>query len=256
MTEQSVIEVSDILDSFDMDEISNLIKSQINTDSEDDTSTDILTDLFQPLYAKYRAYMDMEIPNDIKEQADDRFTSICDLFLDAIENKFGVTLEEDWKDGHKADLPGVTTALYSLFVTDFYGNLYEIFVNYIVRNIKLINEVFDAMKVKKDAASNTYRKDFHPEVALVASNIFDITIWILEQIDEEDFFEYIDEAYIPSMIVQRYYNDGIINGDFMGLVNDIYTKSSSLQSKICLDIISNLLNGAIFGDYKPVSDDE
>ena len=118
MKQTVIYEVSEILDFFNLQEITKLLTSQIQIDS----SSSIITqssDHFKPLYYKYQSIMNTESNSDeIKEETDKKFMDICNIFLNLICNKYGIDIDETWKDDHYADIPALTMALYSFFVFD------------------------------------------------------------------------------------------------------------------------------------------
>lgn len=246
MKESVFIEVSDILDSFDIEEISRLVKEQIN--GEDDPSTDSLSlvNHLWPLYYKYTKIMKNEsVDPDTKEDAEDRFYKICKIFLEEIFKKFDLSLNQDWLDNHYGDIPAITLAFYSFFIVDFNMNLYQVIVNYILENGKIINDTFEILRNKKDASTLSNKKSLSPEMALIVSNIYDISDWILTQINEEEYLNLLEEDYVPLRLIKELYNQGILAGEFVSKIYEIYFNNIPLKSNIGFNIIYNIKTGNI-----------
>lgn len=250
MNQDILLEVSDILASFDIEEISRLINDQINTDYENDNSTEILMNHFKPLYIKYKNIVDnYPTDSDIRHESDIRFVEICNVFLDAICNKFNLEFDNDWRSSNIGNLPGVTMAMYEFFIMDFANNLYEVFVNYILRNTKNLYKTFESLKNKKDASTLINRKNLSPEMSLIISNIYDVSTWIMEQVDEDEFFNYTPVEYLPFKIIHGLYLEKIISGEFMLVINEIFRSSMVLKSDVCFKIVSNTNIGIIKDPY-------
>ena len=81
MKQTVIYEVSEILDTFNLEEITKLLQNQI--DSNDNVGTPV--DHFKPLYYKYQSIMNTEDNTDeVKEQAKTKFMDICNIFLSLI----------------------------------------------------------------------------------------------------------------------------------------------------------------------------
>lgn len=256
MRDNVLIEISDILSSFDINEISRLIKDQINSDYENDPSTDILTDQFSPLYISYSKIMNNNnYSSEVKSEVEKYFNEICEIFLSCICEKFHLNINQDWKEDNFKNIPGITMALYNFFVLDFEKNLYEVILNYILKNMKFIYKTFEGMKNKKDSSTLVNKKSLSPEFSLIVSNIYDIATWILHQMTEEEFFEYIHEDYLPLKLVRGLFAKGYIVGEFVEVIADIFSASIMLRSSIGFDIISKITTGEINDPFDKSSDE-
>ena len=94
-----------------------------------------------------------ESSEECKLEAENRFRMICDLFLDKLLGKFHISLDPDWKEDHRNELPALVTAIYCFFIKDLVSNLQEVLLNYINQNRKAIYDVFEERKTKKDAST-------------------------------------------------------------------------------------------------------
>lgn len=235
-------DVSEILETFDLEEISELLRKQV--EMKDGVSQ--TTDYFRPLYVKYKAIIDSDDnPGDVKAIAEERFSDVCTLFLSIICEEFEIAVDPDWKDLHQDQLPGLVLALQCFFVKDLSVNLQEVFINYIKQNRKTIYDVFEDRKNKKDAATLVNKRNFPIELAVILSNIYDTSSWILQQLSEESFVQYMSDEYGPLSILKDLMTDGTITGNFMDVIQDIYSSYPALKSEVCLNILSsfNVLEG-------------
>ena len=192
MKQTPIYEVSEILDTFDLEEIVKLLNSQIDYE-QNITIYSNPVDHLKPLYVKYRSIMETEdMPEEAKEEAREKFNNICSIFLCMLCKQYDLEIDQNWIDDHVDDIAGVAMSLYSFFVLDLTSNLYEVCSNYINDNTKYIFDVFEEKKNKKDAVTLVNKKSMTIDKAVILSNIYDVSTWILSQITEEDFFDYLN----------------------------------------------------------------
>ena len=238
-----VYEVSDILNVFNIEEIAKLLDQQINLNDESEILSHT-SDHFKPLYYKYKRIMETsDNTEEIKASAKERFMTICHLFLSKICNTFHISIDDVWREDHYEDIPGFTMALYSFFILDITSNVYDVCLNYIKSNLTYIYETFEDKKNKKDASTLVNKKLFSPEVALVISNIYDVTTWVLGQLSEEQYMQYMNQDYLPLGLIRGLFEDGVLSGEFMDEINNLYSSNISLKSDVCFKIISNFKTG-------------
>lgn len=230
MDDKILIEVSDILQSFNIAEISLLIKDQINGDDEFITYA---VNHFRPLYFNYAKIIKYDIDEETKQEAEDKFFPICDVFIDEISSKFDIDVDQQWLSlSYKSYLPSLTVALYSTFILYLTNNVYDVVKNYIERNAKLIYETFEDMKNKKDSSTLVNKKSFSPEMTVIISNIYDITKWIFLNIDEEDFFNYSDMEQVPIKLLKPLFDEGHLGGSFVTKISEMLEKNVTFNSLI------------------------
>lgn len=240
-----VYEVSDILNMFNIEEISKLLDDQIIINNESEILSHT-ADHFKPLYYKYKRIMETDDnTEEIKQSAKERFMTICLLLLSKICEKYHMNIDEIWKDDHYEDIPGFTMALYSFFILDISSNVYDVCLNFIKNNITYIYETFEDRKNKKDASTLVNKKILTPELAVIVSNMYDITTWILGQLSEEQYLEYLNQDYLPLGLIRKLIEEGILTGEFMDELNTIYSTNISLKSDVCFKIISNFKTGNV-----------
>lgn len=241
MTDRTIADISEILGDFNLVEIRKMIQSQIPTDNVSESTRTVVTDYFKPLYHKYKRaikYGDEEV----SDEAQMRFHEICMEFINQICTKFSLGIDEIFLETHGNKLHMITMALYSVFVLDFVRNLQTALTIMIQKDMDQICELFKETKSKKDSATLVNKKMMTEPDAIVASNIYDITKWVLEQMDEDTFLDLINDGDACSSIVQEMYTDGTLNGDFMTVIRSIYSNDITLRSQIGFEIICEIRN--------------
>lgn len=255
MNETSMNVVSDILDSFQMNELHELFSEQIDNPSENYINPVI--NHFQPLYRNYMMLNDMK-DDDIEEikAARSKFLDICILIINMIEEKFNISIDEEYLNDNANDLPGICLALYSFFIIDFYNNVYEIIRNYLEKNLIELYDIFQENILKKDSVTISNRKNlFSEQMSIIVSNIYDITDYIFTLLDDETALENLDEGCIPAIIIKRLYEKAHMTGSFVRVIADIYKTNTALKSKVCFDIIYKIKDGEIKDIFAMLSDD-
>lgn len=238
MKQQVIYEVSEILDTFNLEEITNLLRRQINSNNDEETHP---VDHFKALYYRYQRIIETEDNTDeIKEATKARFMDVCNIFLSLICEKYNLSLDQEWKDDHYGDLPALVMALYSFFVLDLPSNIFDVCISFINANKDSIMEAFGERKNKKDAATLVNKKMMSPELAIIISNIYDVTSWILSLLSEEQYIHLLPEDYVPLKLISGMLEDGILAGEFMTEINDIYSSNIGLKSDVCFRIISQV----------------
>lgn len=238
MKSTTIEAVSEIIDTFNIEEISGLLERQIEMD--ENGMNESKTDYFHPIYLKYRSIIDSEeTSEECKLDAENRFRIVCDLFLDKLLGKFHITLDNDWKEDHRNEIPALVTAIYCFFVKDLISNLQEVLINYINQNRKAIYDVFEERKTKKDASTLVNKRNFSIDLAVILSNIYDTSSYILKQLSEEEFLEYMNPDYGPKTIIEDLMQDGTLEGDFMEVIEEIYENCIGVKGGVCFNILSS-----------------
>lgn len=238
MKPMTVEDVSEILDTFSLSEISDLLKKQVEL--KDNDAGLITTDYFHPIYLKYRSIMESEeTSGDIKDEATERFNDVCDIFINLICEKFNLAIDQDWKEEHKTQLPGLVTSLYHFFIRDLSTNLQEVCINYINQNRKTIFEVFEERKNKKDASTLVNKRNFPVDLAVILANIYDTSTWAIRQLSEEEYIRYMNNDYAPLKVIQSLMEESIISGEFMDVIEEVYEDCVGLKGQVCFNILSS-----------------
>ena len=172
MTESSYIEISEIMDSFDLDEVQRLIHDQIEMLDED--TCENMIDNFKILYTKYASIQENQdqMDEDDYNYTVARFYKICELFIEEVCDKYNISINEEYLNDHYGDIPRLALCLYRFFVIDFKGNLYHVLLTYIQENMEQIAQAFESAKLKRDASTLVNKKIEDSNVGLVVSNIY------------------------------------------------------------------------------------
>ena len=203
-------------------------------------------DHLKPLYYNYAKIINNDgYDQDTKDEATNKYFSICKIFIRKIMHKFNLEIDDVWVEDNYSSIPGLAMALYNLFILDFSSNILEVIINYLIKNAKEIHKVFEPMKSKKDVCSINNNKKLSPEMAVIVSNIYEVCTWILTQIDNEEFFEYMDEGYLPRELLKVLYENGVLSGDFMSSICSIFKTNIPLKSMIGFDIMYKVRNEEI-----------
>lgn len=235
----TVESISEIIDTFDLIEISELLERQINI--SDGNILERNTDYFKPLYFRYKSIMENENSlDDIKEETHRKFINVCHIFIKIISKNFGITVDPDWLDDNEGDLPGLVTALYCFFVKDVKANLVEACLNYINKNKADIFNLFEERKNKKDCITIVSKKNYDIKTAVVMANIYDVCTWVLSQMSENQFISYLNHDYSPLLAIENLLENGVIVGEFMDNINYAFTENLSLKADVCFQVLSSI----------------
>ena len=230
MLEASMSAITDILESFDVEEVSQLISDQI---LKREVYTGVMVDQFQPIYANYKKLFNN--PDVLEEELTDgieKFDQICDAILGIIKEKFNVSIDDGWLSDNAGSKPAITLALYTFFVIDLYNNLREILFNYINENQKMLYEQFKDIPRKPIS-----KKQLPPQIDVILRNIYDICTFILSQLTPEDALRCLDDGYVFTGILAPLYEDGYMEGDFISAIAEIFNKEIGFKSQIGFDLM-------------------
>lgn len=248
-TDNANLELSEILDTFDTNEISLIVDSQI-LDPKFDMLGDASVDQFSPLKNRYEGIIEVNENPDILEEVQARFLSICDIFLDALERKFSIKVSDEWKENHRNDIPEVTGAIYNTFVLNFITNMEDVLFKYILKNKMDIFRAFEDDRNKKDASTIAKKKNFNIEDAVILADIYDICAWILDNLTVDSWFEYSDLEEVDMALIHSMYEstdlmdseegDPPVSVTFVDKLTEIFKKDTSVKGVLCFNLINRL----------------
>lgn len=248
-TNNANLELSEILDTFDTNEISLIVDSQI-LDPKFDMLGDASVDQFSPLKNRYEGIIEVNENPDILEEVQARFLSICDIFLDALERKFSIKVSDEWKETHRNDIPEVTGAIYNTFVLNFITNMEDVLFKYILKNKMDIFRAFEDDRNKKDASTIAKKKNFNIEDAVILADIYDICAWILDNLTVDSWFEYSDLEEVDMALIHSMYEstdlmdseegDPPVSVTFVDKLTEIFKKDTSVKGVLCFNLINRL----------------
>lgn len=237
--EENLLQISDIYNTFDLEEIKRILENQILSE-ESEYNNDRPNDYYKPLYVYYcNIFNDNTIDEDVKRNITERFYEVCKLFIDILSKKYEFIIDNDWIEENICNLKPISLALYSFFIIDYKAIVTQIILNYINKHYKDIYSMFDSLRSKKDASTLTNKKKLPMEFSVIVSNIHIISEWILDIIeDNEELFEYIDRDYIFYPIIKKMIDEGYIRGRIYYNFSKVFKKSLTLKGEIALDVIS------------------
>lgn len=235
LEESDLIEVSDIMDYFDIEEITQNVSRQVTNEDGLDGTGELIVDYLSPIYYKYESIVKDEsltIEEELRMMARERFYEICRQIIRFISDKYDLEVADDYLSEHDSMIPAITLALYSFFVLHYTKNLYAVIKNYIDKHVDSIVETFQDMKSKKDATTLINKKRMSDEEALIISNIYNISEWVLQQLDEEGFLELGEPEYLPGKLIRAMYEEGNLSGEFMDKICSEFHSNVNLKSNI------------------------
>jgi len=231
----TMMEVANILESFDEENLYEIFKSQITSD---DGYTDLQINHLMPLYNSYQRVMNLAgIDEDDKEVIRTRFQNVCLSIINFICSKFGIEIDMNWVETNYGKLPALTMCLYQFFVLDIFYVILKSLNNYISKNIDdLFNAFADSIQ-SKDVSTATNMKILDPKYAAIVSSMYDVTDYTFTMMDSESIFEYIDNKYVPGAVLRNLMDSGVLTGDFANVFANIYKENLALRSKITFELI-------------------
>lgn len=243
MGNSTILDVSEIIETFDPDDARVLVTNQLSM--LDNDACEIMTDNFKMLYTRY-ASLKRENGGDIDpelfEQAEDRFFDICDIFIEEISKKFGFTVGDDYLNENHHMVPSIALPLYLFFVLDLRSNLFNVLLSYISTNRDAIADTFKDRASRHDAITAVNRSMDDPVTALIASNIYDVMDWCMEQMDADIFFENMEHGYVAYEPVKQMVDSGAIPDPegFVDEIREILKRNIPFKARIGFDIICRL----------------
>ena len=241
MDEYSMLGVSDILDCFDVEKTSKLIHEQLSSDEY--MPGGMIVDHLKPMWVRYKSLKvdpEYDIDESTVNAAKEKFDNICLLFIDEITRRYGITIDIGWLENcDNTTIHSLALIMYSFFVLDIEENIKEVLYKYIVDHIEDLAYHFgDNIKNRKDSPFLSFKKSMPIEYAIVGADIYNVCYWVLDQMSEEEFFNYIDGDYIPQSYIKSLFDDGRFNGHFVQEIYACFKQNSGLRSRICFELIS------------------
>ncbi|MCM1214011.1 MAG: hypothetical protein NC548_05775 [Lachnospiraceae bacterium] len=242
MTDSEMITVSNIMEELDFDGLNRTIGEQILNRDNDYITPQI--DHLTEVYDHFCKLCEIEgVDRDDMTRVQDGMTELFLIILSSINDSFDTDINPE--DIMGKDLPGISVALYRFFVVDFYANLRSIMCNYIKNNLRQIHTTFADLATKKDIVTATNKKILSEEMAVIASNLYDITDYIFTMLDPETAVRYCDEGYIAGEVILQLLDNNTISGDFIRNIADKYKHNVDLRAKICFDILHAIRDKSI-----------
>ena len=252
-----ISEASEIIEAFNEDEIRLLVRSQIMCDSADLVGSSVI-DQFDKIYERYKGLVEEDADgfsnDDLVKDATARFMNICHIFLDLIQQKYAVTLDQNWQDMYPGQIIPATKAIYNFFVVYHASNVTEALYTYIIRHMNELYTIFENEKNRKDAATTTNRKEYSQDVAVIISNIYDVCSYVYAHGFKtyDDFFDCInpDDQYMS--IVKSLFDSNVLYGvtddsddivtedTFLDRYQEIFDSNVSYKGTICFNVADRI----------------
>lgn len=234
-----VIDLSDVIETFDVDENRRQLEVQLEDIHSD--SCERFIDNFKMLYTRFASLQRQEPRDpDVCEEAKDLFYGIASMYIDRIADEFGITVDDQYLQDNWEELPSIALQFYLFFVLDLRSNLFHVLINFISFNMEAIVDHFEERRQRKDSVTEVNRSMENPDVALIASNIYDVVDWAMEQMEPTMFFDYMEKSYVALDPMKRMYDEGTIDGEFVSSLASILKENIALKGRVCFDIICKL----------------
>lgn len=231
----TMMEVANILESFDEENLREIFKSQI---INDDGYTDLQINHLTPLYSSYQRIINMDnVDEEDILKVKTRFQNICLSIINFICSKFNIEIDIDWIETNYGKLPAVTMCLYQFFVLDIFNVILRSLNNYISLNIDDLFNAFSDSIQGKDVSTITNMKIMDTKYAAIVSSMYDVTDYSFTMMDSETIIDYLDKKYTPGTVIGNLMDIGVLTGDFANVFANIYKDNLSLRSKITFELI-------------------
>lgn len=236
MDETRLIEISDIIEQFDVEELTANVHEQLFGETSYTGAVALLIDYLSPIYYKFESIMnDDSMDDDVRIAARSKFYEICENVVSEICEKFNLNFDSDYLRDQESNLPAITLSMYFVFVLHFMEVLYEVMSNYIAKNREAIAETFADVASKKDMVTLVNKKHLSEVDATIVANINNVAQWIFQNMSEEAFLDYMDPGYSAGNIFRQMIEEGAITGEFMIGISNEFHNNLGLKSKICFN---------------------
>ncbi len=232
------LEVSEIIQIFNINEVKEFIQEQIFSNEYSEPQNH-----FHQIYLAYRQLENKSLDEDSRRVVKGKFEDICFYIIKAITEKFNIKISKEYIETNIGNIGGITLCLYVFFVIDLKKNVIKVLDNYIKVNKKTLADTFESLKGKKDSTSLSIKKAVNDsEIALLISNIYDISEYIMDLITVPGFISYLDTDYIPVEIIKKLYDEDMIDGDFVEPIAYMFKNNIELKNMVCFDIMYRYTN--------------
>ncbi len=247
MEESGVTLLDNLMGEMNVEEYEKVFVQQIQNQDEDYTSPCI--DHFSELYRRYVTVFEYDdLDEDKLAELAARFEQICKTIILCINSKFDTDIDVDRICEADGNLAGVTLALYLFFVIELKSNITSIIRNYLVKHGLEIYNAFAHLESKKDVVTTSNKTNMSIQMAIVASNIYDISDHILSLLDSDTITSYCDEGYLTGELIHKLVTEDKLPGNFALAIADLYKNNTDLKARVGFDILYAIKNGDISDD--------
>ena len=247
--DSTMTSVSELLESFDLNEIQSIVEAQI-VNPRFDMLGDSSVDQFTPIVNAFTEAINRATDEDDIKLLSSRLQNVCELFLEAIQDRYAICLEDGKRESEDTDMVEIVTNLYTVFVLNNLMIVEDVLYAYIVKNRENIITTFEDGKNRKDASSSAKRRYYNIDDAVIMAQIYDIGAWILENMSVDEFFEYSEQdeehlAYIHDMYEKGYFTgltegDPPVESDFVDRLADRYKSDVTYKGTLCTNLLERL----------------
>ena len=231
----TLMEVANILESFDEENLCEIFKSQILL-SDDLTALKI--NHLTPLYVSYQKVMNTPgVDEDAVAEVKSKFQSVCSSIIQFICAKFNLSMDINWIESNYGKLPAIAMCMYQFFVLDIFYIYLKALNNYISLNIDDLFNAFSDNMQEKDVTTITNMKIMDSKYATIISSMYDVTDYAFTMMDNDMILEYIGSKYAPGAILAKMLDAGSLTGDFANVFANLYKQDLALRSKITFELI-------------------
>ena len=242
MTNNPMTAVNGLYNYFDNNEIKKLIEDYIATDDFEPSQT--MSEYINPLFDKYKDISSSEfLDSSEKSEYDYKFKIVCTMIIDAICNKFDLSIDEGWFEEREIfEIQNMTLILFNFFISNLFEVLIEVLMDYIDNHINELNDLYGQdIKTKRGSDYLTLEKTVNSKYAVVGASVFDVCLYALDSMTEEDFFKFVNPDYECLDRIVMLYDDGHVSGNFLDpCIRMLKANSNKLLSKLAFEIISNI----------------
>lgn len=234
MNTEIELEISEIIQIFNMDEVKEFMEEQISSNEYSEPN-----DHFHQIYLAYRQLEDRMMDDETRHMVRSKFEEICLYIIRSITKKYNLVISDDYIENNIGNIGAITLSLYLFFVIDLKANVTKVLENYIMANKVILANTFESMKSKKDSTTLSLKKIINdPELALLIANIYDISDYVIDLITMEGFIDYLDTDYLPVEIIKKLLSENVLVGDFIEPISEMFKNSIELKNMICFEIMS------------------
>lgn len=240
MVDNAYVDYSDAIETFDIDENDRLLREQLALLHDD--ACESLIDNFKPIYLRYSSILNREeyTDEDTKESIQTAFYDVCELFVSKISDAFNFSVSEKYVEDHYKDLPSLALLFYLFFILDLRSNLYNVLLNVISEGLDELAAHFEDKKGKHDSLTEISKRTMDANVGIIASNIYDVVDYCMENMTPEMYLDHMEEGYIALKPMKDLYDNAEIGGEWIYAIRDFFKENISMKGKICFDIICRL----------------
>lgn len=239
MISGNYLDLSDLVETFDLEENRRLLKDQLDAIKSDSEHMD---DNFKLLYTRYAAIKDENSTTtpETKEEVERMFRDVCEMYITMIGGAFEAEIDSEYFLDHEGNLASLALQYYLFFILDLRSNVFNVLLSYISSHKADIAAQFEELRQRHDSITEANRSLEDPDIALIASNIYEVIDWVLEQIDAETYFDNLEEGYVVTEPMRKLYDRGVIDGGFIIAIRDILHDNVSMKARVGFDIICRL----------------